>query len=352
MAQNLHTKYARELAEAFSKPSYLKNYGSKDYDWIGNKTIRVSTITTQPLTNYTRSGTSRYGEPTELEDTYQEMSVSQDKSFSITVDKGYNMEQDMMKNAGKVLNAELREQAVPASDKWAFAQWVKHAGCVKGVTKPDKSTIIGAVLDALESLDDALVPDEGRTVWANSEMCKYIMQSTEYMALDQLGAKAIAKGELGTINGARVVKVPKSYLPDNCYFLITFEDSVLFPKKINEARIHEDPPGISGALLEGRFNYDAFVLGTKAAGVYACVLTGKQQTTPVISDTGDSFTIASADADAIYYTTDGSDPRYSSTRALYGGEVTLEGPYTVKAVAYANGTDFTFTSVVTPKDIA
>ncbi len=354
--QNLHTKYAKELAMAFAKPSYLRNYGNKDYNWIGNKTIRVSTITTQALGSYTRSGTSRYGTPTELEDTYQELSISQDKAFSITVDKGNNVEQDMMKNAGKVLSAELREQAVPTSDKYAFTQWVKHAGYVCGMAKPSKTTIVAAIQDALQRLDDQLVPDEGRRAWVTAEMYKFIVQSTEFLAIDKLGEKSTAKGEVGEIGGARVFKVPSSYLPTSCYFLITYEESVMFPKKITETKIHEDPPGISGALLEGRFNYDAFVLGTKADGVYAGVLNtagNGQQTTPTISDAGGhAFTVTSANADSIYYTSDGSDPRYSSTRTLYSGQVTLSGAATVKAVAYANGTNFLFTSLVASQAVA
>jgi hypothetical protein len=269
MAVNLHTKYPKQLALAFSKPSYLTGRTSSAYDWLGVQTIRVSSIVTQPMGDYSRSGTARYGTPTELQDTYQELKITQDKSFSITVDKGNNQDQDMMKNAGVVLAAQLREQAVPSADKYAFAQFVKLAGRIAGVAKPDKTTVIGAVLDGLQEMNDALVPDDGRTVWATSEMCKYIAQSPEYLALEQLGRKAISRGELGEIQGASLVRVPASYLPANCYFLITYRDSVLFPKKINETKVHEDPPGISGALLEGRLNYDAFVVGTKCDGVYA-----------------------------------------------------------------------------------
>lgn len=338
---NLHLKYPKQLAEAFSKPSFLTGKVSERYDWLGVKTIRVSSITTQAMGDYTRSGTSRFGTPTELQDTYQEMSITQDKSFSITIDNGNNQEQDLMKNAGTVMAAQLREQTVPTADKYAFAQFVKHAGKIAGVTKPDKTTIIGAVLTGLTYLNDALVPDDGRTVWATSEMCQFIAQSTEYMSLRDLGRAAISRGELGEIQGASLVRVPASYLPTNCYFLITYKESILHPKKINKSRVQQDPVGVDGSVLEGRFNYDAFVLGQKCNGVYACVLTSAVQATPTITDaTGHAFTIASSGADTIMYTTDGSDPRYSPTALTYSSQVTLEGAATVKAVAY-DATNFT-----------
>ena len=40
------------------------------------------------------------------------------------------------------------------------------------------------------------------------------------------------------------------------------------PTKLEDYKVHEDPPGISGALVEGRINYDAFVLDNKAKGIY------------------------------------------------------------------------------------
>ena len=38
--------------------------------------------------------------------------------------------------------------------------------------------------------------------------------------------------------------------------------------KLQDYRIHSDPPGISGSLVEGRVVYDAFVLQNKAKAIY------------------------------------------------------------------------------------
>jgi len=40
------------------------------------------------------------------------------------------------------------------------------------------------------------------------------------------------------------------------------------PTKLDEYKIHPDPPGISGSLCEGRVVYDAFVLENKAKALY------------------------------------------------------------------------------------
>ncbi len=78
------------------------------------------------------------------------------------------------------------------------------------------------------------------------------------------------------------------------------------------ARILDNVKGIDGNVVEGRNYFDAFVLGAKAEGVYAAVLTDKVAAAPVITAAGGAIT--QGDATTIYYTTDGSDPRYSKTR--------------------------------------
>ena len=40
------------------------------------------------------------------------------------------------------------------------------------------------------------------------------------------------------------------------------------PTKLEDYKIHKDPPGISGSLVEGRICYDAFVLENKAKAIY------------------------------------------------------------------------------------
>lgn len=40
------------------------------------------------------------------------------------------------------------------------------------------------------------------------------------------------------------------------------------PTKLEDYKVHKDPPGISGSLVEGRICYDAFVLENKTEAIY------------------------------------------------------------------------------------
>ena len=40
------------------------------------------------------------------------------------------------------------------------------------------------------------------------------------------------------------------------------------PVKLSSAVLHDNPPGVSGWLVEGRYNYGAFVTDNKKKGIY------------------------------------------------------------------------------------
>ena len=284
--------------------------------------------------DYVREGANRYGSPTEMQDTVQELTMTQDKAFTLTIDKGNNLDQNLTKRAADMLRLQLKEKSAPAADKYALARFANMAGTVAAHGKPTKSDIISLIGEGMQALDDGLVPPDGRYLYISSEMHKLICLSDEYTGIDPLGAKAVSKGICGEVLGMEVVRVPESYMPENCWFLITHKDSVLLPYKIADAKVHEDPVGVSGAIIEGRHYYDAFVLGAKCAGVYACVATGAITAAP----TNTGGTLACTDSGAVIrYTLDGSDPRYSDSAKDYVSKVTVQPGETLRAYAQASG---------------
>lgn len=350
MAINLAVKYSDKIAQVYTASSFIAGKTSSEWDFSGVKSVKIYTPQTVDLVDYKRSGSNRYGESKEMQDTIQELTMSQDKSFSITIDKGNNNEQMLIKNAGKMLKLQIDERVVPLVDKYAFSRFISLAGKVAGVTKPTKATIVSAIADAGMHLDDSLVPEGNRYLYITTEMYNLLRQSGEFLNIEALGTKAVEKGVVGEVMGFKVVKVPVSYLPANAYFIAIHKNSVLVPYKIRDAKVHEDPPGISGALLEGRNNYDAFVIGARANGVYAAVASGDVAVTPAIAIASGKATITSTTSNAVIkYTVDGSDPRYSDTALVYGAAVAVKAGQTVKAFATADGK---FTSDVAETTVA
>ena len=76
MAINLHEKYAKQIQSKFVQESIIAGLLSNEYSWSGVKTVKISTPLTTPMVDYTRTGTNRYGEPTEMQDTVQAVSYT------------------------------------------------------------------------------------------------------------------------------------------------------------------------------------------------------------------------------------------------------------------------------------
>ena len=76
------------------------------------------------------------------------------------------------------------------------------------------------------------------------------------------------KGVIGMLDGMSVQKIPANRLPADFGFMVAHPCACVAPTKLEEYKIHADPPGISGSLVEGRICYDAFVLENKAKAIY------------------------------------------------------------------------------------
>jgi len=332
---NLADKYEKQIAAVFAAASFVQNNTNKNFTWAGVKSLTVMTPLTQDLVDYKREGTLRYGDPKEMQDTVQEMSMSQDKSFAMTIDKGNLNDQQMLKKAGEMLSLEKKEKVVPLIDKYTLYRWVTLAGTIAGAAALTKSNIVERISAAETALTNLLVPSNGRVLYITADAYQFLRLAPEMLPLERLGTKALAKGQVGEIMDMMVIRVPRSYLPADCHYLITYPQSVIQATKIAEAKFHTDPPGISGSLLEGRYYYDAFVLAAKADGVYAEVDTSAVSAAPTIAIAGGNATITGTGV--MRYTIDGSDPRYSKNAFTYTAAVPVSTGTVVKAVATATG---------------
>ncbi len=273
MTVNLANKYSEKMALAFTRESLLTGKTNTDYDWNGVKTINVLTPTTQALGNYTRSGTWRYGNPSELQDTKQDLEITLDKSFSITVDRGNYDDQVHAKKTGEVVKAQIGEQVVPFFDAYALTKWAQNAGLQSAITAAvDKDTVLDMFIDAHKQFFNNNVPMDGKNQFAfvNATAYSKLLRNPEFISVDKLGADLLSKGVVGKCMGFLVVETPDSYLTWTGFVaqaLFVNKQSVLAPTKLNELFIHNDVPGISGTLIEGRYRGDAFVLTAKNKGV-------------------------------------------------------------------------------------
>ena len=250
MAIYLHEKYAKQIQQGFSKESIIAGLLSNEYDFSGVKTVKISTLQTVAMGNYTRSGTSRYGTPEEMQDTLQEMTLTQDKAFALTIDKGNNLDQQGIKAAGRALALQIKERAVPTMDAYVLDRLANMAGKIAGSgTAISASNVVDRISTGTVYLDDAEVPDSNRTLLVSATTYKNLRLSDEFLNVDKLAEKSLVKGQVGVYDNMRVVKVPAGRWPSGVNFMIVYKNSGCAPVKLNDTKLHKDPPGISGRMI-------------------------------------------------------------------------------------------------------
>ena len=264
---NYADKYSNILDEKFKVESKSDIAVNQDYDFVGAKTVKIQSVNTVELSNYTRSGSNRYGTPNELDNAIQEMTMSQDKSFTFTIDKMNEDETNGALNAGKALNRQIRERVIPAVDAYRFGVMANNAGHKETLTL-SASNVYGAIVDATSYLDDREVPMDGRILVVTSATYGLMKKSKDIVMETEVGMDMKVKGVIGSLDGMTIVKVPSNRLPEGFQFLITHRVATTAPVKLAEYKIHTDAPGISGSLVEGRVYYDAFVLDNKKDAIY------------------------------------------------------------------------------------
>ena len=267
---NLASRYAAKVDERFAIASQAALALNHDYRFAGVRTVNVYSIPTVPLNNYTRSGQSRYGNPADLENSLQELTVTQDRAFSFIIDRADRDQSQMTMDAGRALSREIREVVVPEYDAYVFRKMALTA-CAKrntATTSATKSNAYELFLNAQEALGDNNVPDTGRVCFCSYRFANLLKQDPAFMRYGNMSQLMLSKGVMGEVDGTRIVKVPASRLPTGAAFILTHPVAACAPKQLEDYKIHDNPPGISGWLVEGRVLYDCFILAEKADAVW------------------------------------------------------------------------------------
>lgn len=267
MAINYADKYSTKIDERFKLGALTTPAINSDYDFTGVQTVKVYSIPTAGMNDYVSTGANRYGTPAELQDSVQEMTLSKDRSFTFTIDKSNYQDTGMLKEAGAALQRQIDEVIIPELDVYRLAQIA--AGAKNTATGAvTKSNAYGAFLDGTEKLTDEKAPAGNRVAYVAAFYYKLLKQDESFIKAGDLAQNMLVKGQVGMVDGIPIIVVPASYMPENVAFIITNPVACCSPVKLADYKIHDNPPGINGWLVEGRVRYDAFVLDNKKGAIY------------------------------------------------------------------------------------
>jgi hypothetical protein len=272
---NYASKYAGVVDERFTLGSLTQSLVNNNFDWLGVKTVKVFSRNLATLNDYKLTGSNRYGDPGELGNAEQEMSVTQDKAFTYTIDAASEQDTNGTMEAAATLAENIDNLVIPAMDAYRIAAIVAGAPTEGTISKLShiitkvvtSSNAYEEFLALQEILDDDKAPQGGRIAVVTPAYLNKIKLDDHFTKWGDMATTIAINGIVGDIDGVPAIKVPTSYMPANVDFFITNPIATPSPVKLQEFKINYDAPGISGALVEARVRYDAFVLDKKADAI-------------------------------------------------------------------------------------
>ena len=228
MAVNLATKYASQVDERFKLGSLTAGLINNNFDWLGVKTVKVFSRDLTTLNDYATTGSNRYGTPDELGNSEQEMTISQDKSFTYTIDAANEQDTNGTMQAAATLAENIDNVVIPSLDTYRLAKIVAGAP-TKGSVTQKSHTITKAItnanayeefLAAQGILNDDKAPLGGRIAVVGSSYYSKIKLDPNFTKTGDLATQIAINGQVGAIDGVPTILVPTSYLPENVDFII------------------------------------------------------------------------------------------------------------------------------------
>lgn len=275
---NLADKFSSKLDQAFKLSSYTDGYVNKDYEFDGVHTIKVYTLDTTPLVDYdVSSTTNRYGGFSEITDTVNTYTLSNDKAFQKALDKINEDDSAMTKSAGKWLAEQMNKVFVPTLDRNRFqTAFAAASGTNGGGTQTyNAATILEQIRTMNANADEVSCPDDGRVVFVTPEVLNAIKAEVTPLLNNLSDGIVRTRGLAGTLDGLPVVKVPSNLFPATVKALFWHKSALLSARKLTETRILDGLHVVSGNIIQGRFRYDSFALKgyDNQTGVYTKLAT-------------------------------------------------------------------------------
>lgn len=273
MAIELTTKFQPYVDEQFSTESKRHLLTNQDFKWTGAHTIKIYKVGTSKMNDYGRNGAaegnwSRYGAVNDLDATTEEFQLKKDRSFTFVIDK---LDQDETGNqlaAASALARQNREVTIPEVDAYTYGVMADNAGTAPEAVELTTENIFEEITKGSLALDEAEVPEGGRILVVTPAIHTLMKRSPDIVMDTNVGSEMRQRGVIAMLDGMAVQRIPAPRLPGDFGFMIAHPVATVAPVKLEDYTIHQNPPGISGSLVEGRICYDAFVLENKKRAIY------------------------------------------------------------------------------------
>lgn len=192
--------------------SYALTLSNSQVQWLNAKTIQVPNMTLSGYKDHSRGGLFNQGS---VSNTYTPYTLEHDRDIEIRFDAMDVDETNLAVSVANITKTFEAEQAIPEKDAYRFSKLYQDFVELGGTV--DTSTItVSNALDwfdnAMEKMDDAGVPEEGRLLYLTPALYKVFKQAdglTRVLHVDGANDKAISR-KVYDLDDVELIKVPKA----------------------------------------------------------------------------------------------------------------------------------------------
>ena len=209
----LAEKYLKILDAKLQKGSTTSileasNEMTRGFDEAG--TIQLMSMIVTGLGNYTREGGASSFPDGGITTTWTPYTITHDRAQSFNVD-AVNDQESMNMVFVNAVKEFMDQWVIPEIDATRYATIASLATNTKEEVLTD-STIVDAIDLAVETLDDANMPSEGRVMWVNNETYKFLKNNDKVVrnvSVEGTGTNAINRN-IEMFDGMQIIKVPQT----------------------------------------------------------------------------------------------------------------------------------------------
>lgn len=271
MAQNYAAAHLKKIDERYYRDSVIGSVINKGMrlDFNGKNSVTIYNVDTVPLYDYIRSGANRFGPLVELGTGTQTFTLSQDKSFTFTVDRGNLEDSQMVQEVAVAIKRQVREVNTPTQDIYVLGVAGAYAVAnSQGTTAATtNSNAYQQLIAQKAAMIDLLIAADNIHVFMSQTQYNLLRRDPEFKVASDGAYRDVKSGNVDTVDGMTLHVVPTSYLPANFGYLLIAEDVLIVPSKFDMVRTLGDVQGIDGWVAEGRQYYDAFIPTNKGKAI-------------------------------------------------------------------------------------
>lgn len=283
--QALQQKYAKEL---MSNALFQSNPQVK---FMNAQTIKLPNLTVSGYKDHKRTGAG-YNAGT-IANEWEPKKLEHDRDIEFVIDPMDVDETNLVVEIANVQSTLETEQGIPEKDSYVFSKLYKEAGtyAANGATIATEALTAENILEqfdnAMEKMDEASVPSEGRLLYVTPAVAKLFKQAKDLQrVLGVNGGNGSISRSVYDVDDVKLIVVPSSRLKskynftDGCVaagdakqinFILIHPSCVIAREKYSYIKVFtpgHDSRTADNYLLQSRFYMDAFLIKNKATGIY------------------------------------------------------------------------------------